>query len=263
MLDAAARAAQEFLGSSVAYTYSAHDGRSAVLDPTTKAAVAPLGNVALLSQAHEISLIQRVRDHGGPMVFNGQPRTRTTRSFAAEGNGGSRVAGGAGGASLHFVEDSEEARMRFTHLFTPIALLRYGGQRKDLDPRYNDTCPAPLTLTQCIGRNIYDHLDYAVLPYLYDGLLPNTTSPTVVARMFPTTPIELRPGTLRARERTITKHPGTLPAPPDAHGGAWAVYVYKWAELVGDGRPNATGTGDTATVGPLGDGEIAIVVPAE
>lgn len=96
-----------------------------MLDQTTKAATALIGSVPLLSQHHELSLIQKVRDAKGAMTFNGHPMTRTTRAFAQQASGGSRLAGGRGGASLHFLEDSEECRMRFSHLHTPIALLRY------------------------------------------------------------------------------------------------------------------------------------------
>ena len=73
--------------------------------------------------------------------------------------------------------------MMWTHLFTPIALTRYGGQRKDLDPKYNSTCRAPLTLSDCLGRDVYDHLDYGVLPYLYDGLFSNSTNETILTRL--------------------------------------------------------------------------------
>ena len=252
----------EFMCSSVAYTFSVYDGRSAVLDPVTKEVKAPLGNVALMTQANEISLIQKIRDANGVMVFNGAPSTRTVRTYASTGNHGSRIAGGPAGASLHFVESSEETRMMWTHLFTPIALTRYGGQRKDLDPKYNSTCRAPLTLSDCLGRDVYDHLDYGVLPYLYDGLFSNSTNETILTRLYPITPLALRPGLVSAKERTVTKLSGvTVDAPPDAKGGAYAVYVYLFGQLVGGG-PRQKGSGAKVAIGALAEGEIAVVVPA-
>ena len=79
---------------------------------------------------------------------------------------------------------------------------------------------------------MYDHLDYAVLPYLYDGLWRNSSTPTIMTRLFPATPIELRAGVLLCRERLITKVNGTFSAPPDAKGGAYEVFLYNvWQPL--------------------------------
>ena len=98
-----------------------------------------------------------VKDAGGSMIANGQPGTRTLREYCRAGKSGT-VAGGPAGANLHFREDSPQFGAVHTHLFTPISLNRYGGQRQDLDPKYNKTfapklretgaevtprCPAP------------------------------------------------------------------------------------------------------------------------
>ena len=251
----------EFLASATSFTFSAHDGYSAVLDPAYKNVSRLIGHVALLSQQHEIRLIQKVRGRNGSMVFNGAPSTQTTRAFAQQGEGGNRVAGGRGGASLHFVEDSQECRVRWTHLHTPIALLRFGGQKHDEDPKYDGTCPPNATLTYCMGKNVYDHLDFGVLPYLYDGLWRNATTPTLMARLFPATPIELRSGSVLCRERLITKVGGTFSAPPDARGGKYEVFLYQYSEPIGSG-PNATGSGPNVTIPPLREGQIVVVVPA-
>jgi hypothetical protein len=112
-----------------------------------------------------------------------------------------------------------------------------------------------------MGRNLYDHLDYAVLPYLYDGLWRNDSVPTIMQRMFPTTPLSLHPGTIVGRERLISKAAGTFPAPTDARGGAFEAYLYNYSVPVGSG-PSSRGTGPTVTIGPLAKGQIVVVVPA-
>lgn len=243
------------------YTYSTYDGYSAQLHPTTKRVTATMGSIPLLTQKHEIGLIQRVRDKNGVMVFNGQPNTRTLREYTQQGNGGSRLAGGRGGAGLHFMEDAEEARLRFTHLHTPITLNRATFQTFDDDVKYNASCGAKgESPTVCVGRDLYNHLDYAVLPYGYDNLWAKDDTPTVVGRMFPITPVSLHAGTIVGRERIITKVAGTFPAPSDAHGGPFECFLYNYSKPVGSG-PSCTGSGPKVTVGPLSAGQIVIVVP--
>ena len=120
------------------------------------------------------------------------------------------------GASLHLKEDSFQASTTHTHLFTPITFNRYGGQRIDLDPRYNSSCPSvksryPLMSAQCVGRNIADNLDFGALTFLYDGLFPNVSSSNhnILGAMFPTTARRLGEGLVVGRERIITKVSGT------------------------------------------------------
>ena len=61
--------------------------------------------------------------------------------------------------------------MIWLHLHTPIGLLRYGGSHNDVNPKYNSTCSddrigPERNMSACVGRNIADHLDYGVAPYL-------------------------------------------------------------------------------------------------
>eukprot|EP01047_Picozoa_sp_COSAG01_P087274 COSAG01_NODE_20012_length_976_cov_1.166477_1_plen_255_part_10 len=162
----------EFCGSATGFTYSVFDGVSGVLDPKTKAVKAKLGNLCLITQHHEMQMASIVREAGGEMTFNGAPRTRTWRQFAQQGG----AAGGPRGALLHEDENSEENRMMFLHLHSPIGLLRYGGAHNDINPKYNATCAAnrigpSLNMSACVGRNIGDHLDYGVAPYLCEHCL--------------------------------------------------------------------------------------------
>ena len=99
------------------------------------------------------------------MTFNGAPRTRSWRQFAQQGG----AAGGPQGALLHEVENSEEHRMMWLHMHTPIGLLRYGGAHEDQNPKYNATCSVMrigphFNMSACVGRNVGDHLDLGVAP---------------------------------------------------------------------------------------------------
>ena len=174
------------MGEGTSYTFGTFDNRSAVLHPITKAVVRAIGNIPLLIQHHAITTMKIVKDAGGAIVCNGQPRTRTVREWAARG----QQAGGQGGANLHFIENSEsQARRTHTHFFTPLSLTRYGGDLYDLDPLYNSTCTVgrdacangctccckqgnrscdyirhglgvqgSFNLSSCVGRNIEDHV---------------------------------------------------------------------------------------------------------
>jgi hypothetical protein len=146
----------EFCASATAYTFGDNtwDNHSALLDPTSKAVAQKMGSICLLTQEHEMLLMKMIKDNNGSMVFNSQPTTRTLRRYGVRG----QRAGGQGGANLHFLEDSEETRVQFAHLFTPLTLNRYGAQVRDLDPKYNGTCENATDLTKCTGGNIMDNL---------------------------------------------------------------------------------------------------------
>lgn len=127
-----------------------------------------IGSLCLMTQHHEMLLAGVVRDAGGQMTFNGAPRTRSWRRFAQQLGVAKR---GMASGLLHEVENSEESRMMWLHLHTPIGLLRYGGSHHDVNPRYNATCSddrigPDLNMSACVGRNAADHLDYGVAPYL-------------------------------------------------------------------------------------------------
>eukprot|EP01052_Picozoa_sp_SAG31_P013221 SAG31_NODE_791_length_12069_cov_22.664411_4_plen_1018_part_00 len=206
------------------YTFSQWDRRSALLDPDSRGVVRLLGSVVLMTQDHEMILMDKIKTHGGGVIANGQPATRTLREYARSGNGSNRtVAGEPGGANLHFREDSPQFTSVWTHLFTPITLNRYGGQRGDLDPKYNTTCPGHgvYMSPECVGKNIGDNLDFGLATFLYDGLFPNKSSSAsnILHAMFPLTVRRLASGLIVARERVITKNNGT--ARWDAQNKEW------------------------------------------
>ena len=142
------------------------DKYSGEIHPTSKNAVAVMGSITLMTQDHELKLINMLRAANKSLIANGQPSTRTLRQNLRVGLAGSTVAGAAAGATLHFQECSPQGSVAHTHLFTPMTLNRYAGQRIDNDPKYNESCDgvdggsgeymSPL----CVGRNIADSLDF-------------------------------------------------------------------------------------------------------
>ena len=221
----------EFLGDGDDYTFSTWDRFSGSIHPTSKNVESVFGSIVLLTQQHEIKLINMLRNSQHSMVANGQPSTRTLREALRVGPGGSSVAGGPGGATLHFREDSPQAGAMHTHLFTPMTLNRYAGQRLDLDPKYNATCAGTdggareYMSALCVGRNIGDSLDFGVTTFLYDGLFRNDGNTNILHDMFPLTARRLGEGLIVGRERVITKKNGTA---------TWKSAVAEWDFTVSD-----------------------------
>jgi len=230
--------ADEFLGDGDDYTFSAWDRFSGTIHPTSKDVESVMGSIVLLTQQHEIKLINSLRDTNHSLIANGQPTTRTLREALRVGPGGSTVAGGPAGATLHFREDSPQSGATQTHLFTPMTLNRCkndrfamirsthanlesivvdGGQRVDLDPKYNASCAGTdggereYMSALCVGRNIGDSLDFGVTTFLYDGLFKNEAGEVnILHDMFPTTARRLDEGLIVGRERVIVR---AMPVP--------------------------------------------------
>ena len=225
--------ADEFLGDGDDYTFSAWDRFSGTIHPTSKDVESVMGSIVLLTQQHEIKLINSLRDTNHSLIANGQPTTRTLREALRVGPGGSTVAGGPAGATLHFREDSPQSGATQTHLFTPMTLNRCkndrfamirstrvnlesiavdGGQRVDLDPKYNASCAGTdggereYMSALCVGRNIGDSLDFGVTTFLYDGLFKNEEGEVnILHDMFPLTARRLDEGLIVGRERVIVR----------------------------------------------------------
>jgi hypothetical protein len=217
----------EFLSDGDDYTFSVWDRRSGQLDAKTKSVTSMMGSIVLMTQEHEIKLMGILKQDNGSLIANGQPSTRTLREYCRAGPTGSTVAGGAAGASLHFREDSPQAAATHTHLFTPMTLNRFSGQRVDLDPKYNASCAGAdggereYMSAACVGRNIGDSLDFGVTTLLYDGLFRNESASgtSILHAMFPLTARRLGEGLIVGRERVITKNNGT--ARWDAGAAEW------------------------------------------
>lgn len=181
----------------VGYTFGAGwDNFSVVQDPTTLATVRTVASLILLTQEHELSMLRTVRSHGGVMLYNGPPVTRTWSEAV-----------GSSSWAMHFAEDGQQCRVRFMHLSTPIALTRESGLVTDIDPKYNDTCKTS-DVNTCLAQNIIANLDYGVLPFLYDGLFRNSSGPNVLDYMFPISVLRIEPGIVWGTDRIITSTSG-------------------------------------------------------
>eukprot|EP01043_Picozoa_sp_COSAG02_P061135 COSAG02_NODE_8146_length_2690_cov_3.119259_1_plen_740_part_00 len=192
----------DFMLNNVGYTFDASgelwDNVSVVMDPSTLTATRRAASLILLTQEHELSMLQKVRSHGGMMVYNGPPVTRSwTNAVNSDW-------------AMYFAEDGEQCRVRFLHLSTPIALTRYSGGDTDIDPKYNATCKGTSDVSTCIAANILANLDYGVLPFLYDGLFSNGTGPNVLEHMFPIEVLQIEPGVVWGTNRIVTSKSGSF-----------------------------------------------------
>ena len=109
----------------VGFTFGSDwDNVSVSMDPTTLTATRQATSLILATQPHEISILRKVRERGGVILYNGAPVTTSwARAFKPAD-------------AMYFAEDGEQCRVRFLHLSTPIALTRYSGGDSDIDPKY-------------------------------------------------------------------------------------------------------------------------------
>ena len=109
----------------VGFTFGSDwDNVSVAMDPTTLTATRQATSLILATQPHEISILRKVRERGGVILYNGAPVTTSwARAFKPTD-------------AMYFAEDGEQCRVRFLHLSTPIALTRYSGGDSDIDPKY-------------------------------------------------------------------------------------------------------------------------------
>ena len=108
-------------------------------------------------------------------------------------------------------------------------------------------------LSSCVGQNINDHLDYGVLPFLYDGLFFNSSTPTILSEMFPITAHRIGNGFVEGKERIVTKIGGTYSLPAS---GPLVVFIYVNGLLTRQFSSSA----DRVQV-TLAQGEVAIIRP--
>jgi hypothetical protein len=76
----------EFPHSAYSYTYSSStwDNRTVFLDPDTLAVSAVASSLVLLTNDHEIELAKIVAKHGGHMVTNGAPMTKSWIDYSVD-----------------------------------------------------------------------------------------------------------------------------------------------------------------------------------
>jgi hypothetical protein len=164
----------EFVRSRVDYSYGHDDGCSADIDPETHRLLCTKGSLALLSLSYRLELVERLQREGRPLVVNGAPLTRTMvdRHFMA------------------FTETGSLSKCSRMLLYAPVALGDHLTERSYLDSY----------------RTMHAALDRGCLYAWYQHIHHDCDAPT--RYMFPTTPIELRPGMVLGEERIVTNRSG-------------------------------------------------------
>ncbi len=195
------------------YTYDRWDGHSVTIDPQTKLVtqkkcLAPYAALPVLRDT-----IRLIADRGGVLITNGSPGPR---SLWREQYLTSNETGGG------------DAR--------PIGGLHLG---RSVTPLGN---PSALKTERDIYRDILNKLDFGALYWWYGerGLL---THKTLVEHMYPITFESIHEGTVRGRERIVTKRSGVYGWPEDR--SLHAVYLY-------DARGALTGHAFLTTVDAAG-----------
>jgi hypothetical protein len=167
----------EMEGSSETYTFDGRwDGHTVMMDPKTLKIRLKPAMIALLSQEWRIKQCEDILKHG-PLIANGQPQTDSMTRLHF----------------LRFVETGDINHMINSQLYTPVGLGDHLSEKTEKD----------------ISRQIRAHLRYGCLYYYYSANI-QTTYPQLTSRMYPFTPIELRPGVLIGKERILTARSGTF-----------------------------------------------------
>jgi hypothetical protein len=165
----------EMDGTSETYAFDGlWDGHTVVMDLKTLKIVHKPAMITLLSQAWRIKQARAILRRG-PLIANGQPQTDSMMRVHFP----------------RFVETGDINYLNHTQFYTPIGLGDHLTEKTEKD----------------IARQIRTHLRFACLYYYYSGNIA-TTYPQLTSCMFPTTPIEMRPGVLIGRERILTARSG-------------------------------------------------------
>lgn len=167
----------EMDGTSETFTFDGRwDGHTVVMDPKTLKILRKPAMITLLSQEWRIKQAKDILKRG-PLIANGQPQTESMMRVHF----------------LRFVETGDINHLIHAQLYTPVGLGDHLTEKTEKD----------------IARQIRAHLRFGCLYYYYSSHIP-TTYPQLTSRMYPFTPIELRPGVLIGRERILTARSGTF-----------------------------------------------------
>ena len=213
----------EFGPSLVSYTFDQYDGVSVMMDRNNNL-TATVAHIGLLKDALELELWRDITvRHGGFLLANGAPQTRTWIEAMV----------GAASPSVHFSENSIEHRALQVQVYTPLMLNRYQNlpRGNDDDPKYDD-------IGADVWANVMAHLDQGVISFGYDGMWRNSSVPTCYEQMVPITVKQLGRGFIIGQERVISKVNRSFVPPPQPaaltkrRAPAATVYYYTKGLLV-------------------------------
>ena len=157
--------------------YGLSDGHSALPNMQQMTVQEKVALTPLYCQGYQVQQARRVLDAGKVLIGNGQPVTETM-------------------TKLHFprfVEAWHPSHLRYAHLYCPVGL----------------SSPDRVRAEEDIVPSVRGHLQNGGLWYYYCGWnVVKLTHPTVTARMYPFTPVELHAGYVIGRERILTAKSG-------------------------------------------------------
>lgn len=160
------------------YTYDRWDGHSVTIDPKTKTVTRKKANVPYVSMPVLKAVARKFSDRGGVLITNGEPGPL---SFCKEKVITSCETGGGD--------------------LQPISALHLG---PTVTPLGN---PVAIQSERDIYRDILKKLDLGAL-YFWYGEQDFLQEKTIVSHMYPITFESIHAGTVRGRERIVTKKPG-------------------------------------------------------
>ena len=169
------------------FTYDHWDGVSATVDPTTHTITAKKALVPYVALPVLKAVARKYTDAGGYLVTNGKSGpfsfTRLPVISSCETSGGDQQ---------------------------PIAQLHLGSTVTPLG------APSGIKNFQDVYDDILGKLDHGAL-YFWHGERDTITEPTIVSEMYPFTFESIHPGTVRGKERIVTKVSSVYGWPGDYH----------------------------------------------
>lgn len=168
------------------YTYDRWDGHSVIIDPNTKLVTRKVSNVTYVSLPVLKAVADKFKEKGGVVITNGDPGPR---SFC----------------KLENLITSCETAGGDQH---PVAALYVA---PTVTPLGN---PLAIKSQRDIYRDILTKLDLGAL-YFWYGEQDYVKEPMIVSHMYPITFESLHAGTVRGKERIVTKNSGVYGWPGD------------------------------------------------
>ncbi len=211
------------------YTYDLWDGHSVTIDPNTKIVTRKKANVTYIAMPVLKAVARKFSDSGGVLITNGKPGPLSFQKenviASAETSGG---------------DQQPVSMLHLARTVTPLGSPRAIKTKRD------------------VYRDILGKLDMGAL-YFWYGERDFVTEETIVAHMYPITFESIHAGTVRGKERIVTKNSGVYGWPGDR--SLHAVYPYDARGRLGPNHHLTTvDAGETRTELTLGKNEAAVVV---
>lgn len=167
------------------YTYDHWDGHSVTIDPKTKTVTRKKANVTLVALPVLKAVARKFSDNGGVLIYNdlaGPPSFWEEKVISSNETGGS--------------DQQPIASLHLAQTVTPLGN------------------PTVIKCERDVYLDILNKLDLGAL-YFYYGERDFVKEPTIVSHMYPITFESIHAGTVRGKERIVTKNSGVYGWPGD------------------------------------------------